>query len=97
VSYRLYWRHNDGVSGHVWLADDDLRALAGEMHAQGMPWQDETVPAAGAETRLSPGEVEELLAPARVEPETLADPSLWADWLVFLKGAAHNGGLLIRR
>lgn len=98
MSYRLYWRHNDGVTGHVWLAADDLRALAGEMAVQGMPWPsgDEGLPAPGGETRLAPRDLEELLAPARPVPATLSDATLWVDWLTFLEGAVHNGGLLIR-
>ena len=31
MSYRLYWRRNDGVSGHVWLSEGDMDALTGEM------------------------------------------------------------------
>ena len=31
MSYRLYWRRNDGVSGHVWLSTGDMDALSGEM------------------------------------------------------------------
>jgi hypothetical protein len=66
------------------------------MREQGMPWPEDAVPAPGAETRLAPRDVEELLAPARAEPSSLDDPSLWLDWLTFLEGAARNGGLLIR-
>jgi hypothetical protein len=44
VSYRLYWRRNDGVSGHVWLSADDLDLLTTEMGVQGMPWPDDRLP-----------------------------------------------------
>ena len=39
MSYRIYWRRNDGVSGHVWLSAGDMEALTGEMTLQGMPWR----------------------------------------------------------
>lgn len=96
MSYRVYWRRNDGVSGHVWLSADDLRALTGEMAVQGMPWPADRVPERGADAVVEPDEVEQVIAPARETPLTLADGQLWLDWLVFLEGAARNGGLLIR-
>lgn len=96
MSYRLYWCRNDGVGGHAWLSADDLRALTGEMEAQGLPWPAERVPALGAEAVVDAGEVERVLEPASGTPATLEDGQLWLDWLVFLEGAAQNGGLLIR-
>ncbi len=96
MSYRLYWRANDGASGHVWLSVDDLRALAGEMVVQGMPWPGDVVPAPGADAVLGPDEVEGILAAASETPLTLSDEQLWIDWLRFLEGAVRNGGLLIR-
>jgi len=96
VSYRLYWCRNDGVGGHVWLSADDLRALTGEMEAQGLAWPAERVPALGAEAVVDADEVESVLEQASGTPVTLGDGQLWLDWLVFLEGAAQNGGLLIR-
>ena len=96
MSYRLYWRRNDGVSGHVWLSGDDLEALAAEMRLQGMPWPADRVPGPGSDAVVEADEVEETLAPARETPLALSDGQLWVDWLVFLEGAARNGGLLIR-
>ena len=96
MSYRIYWRRNDGVGGHVWLSTADMRALTGEMVLQGMPWPDGRLPAAGEEGRVESDEVEQVLAASRETPLTLADGQLWVDWLTFLEGAMQNGGLLIR-
>jgi hypothetical protein len=89
----FYWASNDGMSGHVWLSESDVRALADEMLVQGMPWPAERVEAGG---RISIAEVERMLAPAEPKPKVLADEKLWLDWLRFLEGAAANGGLLVR-
>jgi hypothetical protein len=96
VSYRLYWRHNDGVSGHVWLSEGDMDALTGEMTLQGMPWPGERLPGPGADAVFEADEVEQVIAAARETPLALADGQLWIDWLVFLEGATLNGGLLVR-
>jgi len=96
VSYRLYWRRNDGVSGHVWLSGDDMNALIGEMALQGMPWPGDRLPATGADAVIGADEVERVVDAARETPLTLSDGELWIDWLVFLEGATRNGGLLIR-
>ena len=89
----FYWAHNDGMTGHAWLSDDDLRALVDEMLVQGMPWPAER---AASEATIAPDELEAVLEPATVEPKVLPDPKLWLDWLRFLEGAAANGGLLVR-
>ena len=52
MSYRIYWRRNDGVSGHVWLSAGDMDALAGEMALQGMPWPDRRLPEPGSDQQL---------------------------------------------
>jgi hypothetical protein len=98
VSYRLWWRWNDGVSGHVWLSADDLRRLTQEMLAQGMPWPGERLAASagGREVVVTPQELEVALESSSAEPIALSDASLWRDWLAFLRGAVHNGGILIR-
>lgn len=96
MSYRIYWRRNDGVSGHVWLSAGDLGALTGEMALQGMPWPRDRLPAPGTDAVVEADEVEQAVAAARETPLTLSDGQLWIDWLVFLEGAARNGGLLIR-
>jgi hypothetical protein len=92
MGFAFYWAHNDGIGGHVWLSDDDLRALTDEMVVQGMPWPAERVAPGSA---IDADELEAVLDPAVPEPHLLADAKLWRDWLVFLDGATHNGGLLI--
>ena len=94
MGYAFYWADNDGLGGHVWLSDGDLRALTDEMLLQGMPWPAERVESA---ERIAADEVEAVLGPADPGPKVLADAKLWRDWLVFLEGAARNGGLLVRR
>ena len=89
----FYSAHNDGMSGHVWLSDGDLRALTDEMLVQGMAWPAERV---GAEASIAADELEAVLEPASPEPKVLADAKLWLDWLRFLEGASVNGGLLVR-
>jgi hypothetical protein len=89
----FYWAHNDGLGGHVWLSDGDLRALTDEMLVQGMPWPAERVAADGS---IDADEIEAVLDPASPEPKVLQDAKLWLDWLRFLEGAAVNGGLLVR-
>jgi hypothetical protein len=90
----FYWARNDGIGGHVWLSDRDLRALTDEMLVQGMPWPAERV---AAEDTIAGDELEDVLGPAVPEPRLLPDAKLWRDWLEFLEGAARNGGLLVRR
>jgi hypothetical protein len=96
MSYRLYWRRNDGVSGHVWLSAGDMEALESEMALQGMPWPGDRLPGPGADTVIEADEVEQTIAVARETPMALEDGQLWIDWLAFLEGATQNGGLLIR-
>ncbi|MCY7301619.1 MAG: hypothetical protein LH654_00985 [Thermoleophilia bacterium] len=96
MSYRIYWRRNDGVSGHVWLSAGDMDALAVEMTLQGMPWPGDRLPESGADAVLTADEVESAIAAARETPLGISDGQLWIDWLVFLEGAIQNGGLLIR-
>lgn len=94
AGYAFYWANNDGLSGHVWLADHDLRALTDEMLVQGMPWPAERLESAQL---VAADELEAVLEPADPVPKVLPDAKLWRDWLGFLEGAARNGGLLVRR
>jgi hypothetical protein len=97
VSWSLYWAENDGIGGHVWLSEGDLRALVDEMVVQGMAWPPDRLPAPGQpSTHIRADELESILAPAEGEPTVLADPALWRDWLAFLEEASRRGGLLIR-
>jgi hypothetical protein len=93
MGHAFYWANNDGLGGHVWLSDGDLRALTDEMLVQGMPWPVERVAAAGS---IAADEIDAVLEPASPEPMVLQDAKLWLDWLRFLEGAAVNGGLLVR-
>jgi hypothetical protein len=98
MSYRLWWRWNDGITGHVWLSVDDAGRLQEEMLAQGMPWPGERL-AAAARTGgavVTPQELEAVLESASPEPVALDDRKLWEDWLAFLEGARHKGGVVVR-
>lgn len=98
MGYRLWWRWNDGLTGHAWLSERDLRRLTEEMLAQGMPWPAERLTAAeqGRDVVVRPQELEAALESAVPDPVRISDPKLWQDWLDFLRGAVHRGGLLIR-
>ena len=97
MSYRIYWRRNDGVSGHVWLSAGDMDALAGEMTLQGMPWPGDRLPGPGSDAVLECRRGRSRRSPPRGRrPSAISDGQLWIDWLVFLEGATQNGGLLIR-
>lgn len=89
----FYWAHNDGMSGHIWLSDGDLRALVDEMLVQGMSWPFERTEGSSA---IAADEIEAMLERAEPRPQVVADEKLWLDWLRFLEGAAVNGGLLVR-
>jgi hypothetical protein len=89
----FYWARNDGMSGHVWLSEGDLRALVDEMLVQGMPWPFERIESDGS---IAADEIETMLDAATPQPRVLGDEKLWLDWLRFLEGAAANGGLLVR-
>ncbi|MFN2630002.1 MAG: hypothetical protein ABR569_15425 [Gaiellaceae bacterium] len=94
MSYSLYWARNDGIGGHVWLSERDLRALSDEMLVQALPWPGDRLSVDGS--RISSDELEAILAAASPEPATLADVKLWRDWLAFLEGATRAGGILVR-
>ncbi len=96
MSYSFYWVRNDGIGGHVWLSDDDLRALMDEMLVQALPWPAERL-STGGSSLIAAEEVEALLDRASPTPRLLSDAKLWNDWLAFLEGAAQNGGILVRR
>jgi hypothetical protein len=93
MSCAFYWAWNDGMSGHVWLSDRDLRALVDEMLVQGVPWPSERL---DGDSSIAPDEVEAILANVEPEPKLIPDAKLWLDWLRFLEGAAVNGGVLVR-
>jgi hypothetical protein len=100
VSVSLWWAFNDGMTGHVWLGERELEALRQEMVLQGMAEAfpvDKLAPQLGeARAQVTPQQIEGALEVASEEPTAMADEKLWRDWLVFLDGARHKGGLLIR-
>ena len=107
MGFNLWWRWNDGLGGHAWLSDGDMAVLVEEMVAQGMAWDEGRGPTARTgipvrrltladEGGVTAQQIEEALAAAEPEPGTLADPKLWSDWLAFLDGARHKGGLVVR-
>jgi hypothetical protein len=100
VSVNLWWAFNDGMSGHVWLGEREVEALRQEMVLQGMAEAfpvEKLAPQAGDErAQVTPQQIEGALEAAAEEPASIADEKLWRDWLQFLDGARHKGGLLIR-
>ncbi len=96
MSVNLWWAHNDGMTGHVWLGPHELRGLAEEMVLQGMA---ESFPLGKLSPRergrITPQEIEGALAVALPEPVALGDARLWQEWLAFLDGARHKGGVVV--
>ncbi|HSI96955.1 MAG TPA: hypothetical protein VK926_01210 [Gaiellaceae bacterium] len=97
MSYRLWWRWNDGLGGHVWLSAEDARRLAGEMALQGCGGLADRITTVEREATISPQEIAEALEIISAEPMELRDIALWRDWVGFLEGAEAKGGLLVRR
>ena len=89
VAFNLWWRQNDGIGGHAWLSEDDMRAVTDEMRAQGVVWD----PVRPYVTAI---EIDDALRAVAATPRTYVDPKLWTDWLAFLDGARENGGIVIR-
>ena len=83
------------MSGHVWLGERDQDALAQEMAVQGMTDFPVEKLRVGEEMRVTMTEIERALEAASPDPLQV-DARLWSDWLEFLRGAASNGGLLVR-
>ena len=100
MSVNLWWRFNDGMTGHVWLGEREIHALRQEMVLQGMAEAfplEKLAPQEGEERgEIAPQQIEGALEVAREEPTSLEDEKLWRDWLAFLDGARHKGGLLVR-
>ena len=100
MSVNIWWAFNDGMSGHVWLGERELDALRQEMLLQGMAEAfpvEKLAPQTGeARAQVTPQQIEGALEAAFEQPTAIADEKLWRDWLAFLEGARHKGGLLIR-
>jgi len=97
VSYRLWWRWNDGVTGHVWLSAEDAERLGAEMALQGCGSLADRILSVEDEATIRPQDVTEALESVSPEPIGPADRALWEDWVRFLEGAEAKGGLLVRR
>lgn len=97
MSYRLWWRWNDGMSGHVWLSAEDARRLADEMALQGCAELADRITGVEHEATITPQEITVALESIAPEPIGAADPAMWGDWVRFLEGAEAKGGLLVRR
>lgn len=97
MSYRLWWRWNDGMAGHVWLSAEDAERLAAEMALQGCGGLAERILSVEDEVTIKPQDITEALESVSPEPIGPADPALWHDWVRFLEGAEERGGLLVRR
>ena len=97
MSYRLWWRWNDGVSGHVWLSTDDAQRLAEEMALQGCGALADRILSIEGEETVRPQEVTVALESIQATPIALTDTTLWEDWVRFLEGAEAKGGLLVKR
>jgi hypothetical protein len=89
----FYWAHNDGMGGHIWLSEGDVRALVDEMLVQAIPWPVERFE---GDSSIAVDELEAVIEAADPRPRVMPDARLWLDWLRFLEGAAVNGGLLVR-
>ena len=101
--FHLWHERHDGMSGHVFLLEDQMRDVRGEMTAQGMVCGREGgrgIPLHKLETPANwyvPAiEIEEALEQSSPAPSTMSDAKLWQDFLAFLEGAAEHGGLRIR-
>lgn len=97
MSYRLWWRWNDGMSGHVWLSAEDAERLGAEMALQGCGALADRILSVEEEETIKPQDVSDALESISPEPIGPADPALWGDWVRFLEGAEAKGGLLVRR
>jgi hypothetical protein len=101
--FHLWHERHDGMGGHVFLLESQMRELREEMAAQGMVCGREGgrgIPLHKLETPenwyVPAIEIEEALETASPEPATIADPKLWQDFLAFLEGAMERGGLRVK-
>jgi hypothetical protein len=101
--FHLWHQRHDGMSGHVFLLEPQMRDLRDELVRQGMVCGAEGgrgIPIHKLETPrdwfVSPLELEEALEVAAPEPVAMDDAKLWQDFLAFLSGAAERGGLRVK-
>ena len=101
--FHLWHQRHDGLGGHVFLLEDQMRQLRDELVRQGMVCGAEGgrgIPLHKLESPrnwyVSPIELDEALEVASPEPALVSDAELWVDFLEFLAGAAERGGLRVR-
>jgi hypothetical protein len=101
--FHLWHQRHDGMSGHVFLLEDQMRAIREELIRQGMACGAEGgrgIPIHKLETPrnwfVSPIEIDEALEVAAPEPTGMGDAKLWLDFLDFLAGASERGGLRVK-
>jgi hypothetical protein len=101
--FHLWHQRHDGLSGHVFLLEQQMRELREEMTAQGMVCGEAGGPGIPLHKLETPRdwyvpavEIEEALAVASREPQHVEDRQLWEDFLDFLEGAVQRGGLRVR-
>lgn len=101
--FHLWHQNHDGLSGHVFLLEEQMRDLRDELLAQGMvcgPQGGRGIPLHKLETPedwfVSPVELDEALGSASADPQVIVDRRLWVDFLVFLEGASKRGGLRVK-
>lgn len=101
--FHLWHQNHDGIGGHVFLLEEQMRELREELVRQGMACGAEGgrgIPLRKLETPenwfVPPIEIEEALDLASPTPKGMTDERLWRDFLVFLEGAARRGGLRVK-
>jgi hypothetical protein len=101
--FHLWHERHDGIGGHVFLLEQQMRELREELVSQGMVCGKEGgrgMPLHKLETPedwyIAPIALEEALGVASREPTRMEDGRLWEDFLDFLEGAAEHGGLRVK-
>jgi hypothetical protein len=101
--FHLWHQRHDGVSGHVFLLEQQMREIREELLSQGMvcgPEGGRGIPLDKLESPrdwfVPPIEIEEALEVASPEPTVMTDAQLWLDFLRFLEGAVQRGGMRVR-
>jgi hypothetical protein len=101
--FHLWHQRHDGMTGHVFLLEEQMRQIREELTAQQMVCGREGgrgIQLHKLETPqdwfVPPLEIEEALENASREPVRIQDRRLWEDFLDFLEAAVDRGGLRVR-